>query len=105
MANEPNSAFATSAAKVFIQRCPSYVINKKNSAIMAKELIRLVEEENCDAASVNTYVQAYQNCLQELEVREPETRQTVEDMSAEELLQLSPAEQDRLPDHPFAQTR
>ncbi len=59
MANEPSSAFATAAAKVFLQRCPSYVVTKANSAIMAKELIRLVEEEDCDAANVDTYVRTF----------------------------------------------
>jgi hypothetical protein len=97
MANEPNSAFATSAAKVFLQRCPSYVVNKTNSAIMAKELIRLVEEEDCDAANVDTYVRAFQNCLGELEVREPEPRKSVEEMTPEELSKLSPTEQEKLP--------
>jgi len=100
MANEPvNCAFATAAAKTFVARNPGYVVSKKNSPIMARELIRLVEQEGAEPASVDTYVRAFQNCLQELEIREPEPRKSVEEMWPEELAALSPAEQERLPDH------
>lgn len=95
---QPNIVFVTAAAKVFLEQHPFYILNKHNAAIMAREITRLFEQEQYDPSSVETYAKAFQNCLEELELREPEARKTVEDMSPEELLALPPKEQERLPD-------
>ena len=98
MPKEPvNVPFATAAAKTFIERNPSYIVNPHNSKLMSKELIRLVEDEGYDPASVSSYEQAMQNCWEQLELKEPEPRKTIHEMSCEELLALPPREYEKLP--------
>lgn len=88
--------FAKSAAKAFLERCPSYIVCQKNAKIMEKEILRLVDEQDADPGSISTYEQAFQNCFQELELREPEPRKSVEEMTGAELAKLSPTEQEKL---------
>lgn len=94
-----DSTFEKAAAREFVNRNPSYIVSKRNATLMSKEVLKLVDEQGYDPASVFTYERAFQNCLEELEVREAEPRKSVEELSSEELSTLSPAEQDRLPDH------
>ncbi len=96
-----DTSFATAAAKVFLERHPSYIVGSHNATRMAKAILRLVDSEGADPASVSTYEQAFQDCLQELELREPEQPKSVEEMSGEELSMLPPDKQDRLPTHIF----
>jgi hypothetical protein len=96
-----DTSFATAAAKVFLERHPSYVVGSHNATLMSKAILRLVDSEGADPANVSTYEQAFQDCLQELELREPDQPKSVEEMSGEELLALSPDKQDRLPTHLF----
>jgi hypothetical protein len=99
MSNESTTAFATAAAKVFLERHPSYVVGSHNADLMSKAILRLVDSEGADPANVSTYERAFQDCLQELELREPEQPKSVEEMTAEELSALPPEKQDRLPSH------
>jgi len=96
-----SDTFASTAAKAFVARHPSYIVNKHNAGLMSKEVIRLVDEEGYDPASISTYEVAFQNLLQELELNEPEQPKSVEEMSPEELSALPPDKQDRLPTHLF----
>jgi hypothetical protein len=96
-----DSAFATAAAKVFLERHPSYIVSPQNAKLMSEAILKLVDEENADPASVFTYERAFQDCLQLLELREPEARKSPQEMSGEELSKLSEPEKDRLPTQLF----
>jgi hypothetical protein len=92
-----SDSFASSAAREFVKRHPLYIVNKHNAGLMSKEVVRLVDEEGRDPASVFTYNEAFQNLQHELELKEVEATKSYHEMTEQELLALPAKEQDRLP--------